>query len=76
MLDHNPAAAALFAKMPQMEQEPTHVLWFQKGRDPYNSLVMDQVCAQALFQKTEYKSDLAQNPPSGSMADWLEAPFK
>jgi len=72
---HNAQAASLFEKMPQLEQDPTHVLWFQKGGEAYRPEVVDQVCAQALFQKTEYKSSLAQNPPAGSIAAWLQLPL-
>lgn len=76
VLDHNPAAAAHFAQMPQLEQDPTHVLWFQRGRAPYQAIEVDRICQAALFQKTEYKSALAQNPPIGSIAAWLQAPIQ
>ena len=61
--------------MPQQEQDPTHRLWFQYGRTPYHPETVDQICAGALFQKTEYKSDLAKHPPVGSIAAWLQAPL-
>lgn len=70
-VQHTPGVAQAYADMPQLEQEPTHLLWFQKGALPYDKAQVQAICSQALFQKTEYKSALAKNPPAGSVAEWI-----
>ena len=70
-LRHNPQAAEDFARMPQMDQEPTHRLWFVHGWEPWDEEKMKGICADALFQKTEYRSELASNAPKGSVASFL-----
>ena len=70
----NPRAAALFKAMPQYRQEPTHRLWFESADQAYDPQRFADICAGALFQKTDYKSRPATSPLPGSMADHLLRP--
>ena len=72
----NDRCARLFASMPQLEQDPTHVLWYQHADAPYDEALLHSICAEALFQKTDYKSAPAANPVPGSFADRLTAPYR
>lgn len=75
-LETNPRAAALYAEMPSLVQDPTHVLWYQYADLPYEEARMRAICADALFQKLNYKSPSAVNPVPGSFADHLLAPYR
>lgn len=70
----NPQAAQRFDAMPQYRQEPTHQLWFVAADQPYDAQRFKNICAGALFQKTDYKSRPAASPVPGSMADHLLRP--
>ena len=72
----NPRAAALFAEMPSLVQDPTHVLWYEWADRPYDEAKLHEICAPALFQKTDYKTDAAREPRPGSFADILLAPYR
>ena len=72
----NPRAAELFASMPSKVQDPTHVLWYQYADLPYDETRMREICAEALFQKTSYKSESAMNPVPGSFADHILTPYR
>ena len=75
-LDANPRAAALYAAMPSLIQDPTHVLWYQYADQPFDEARMRAICAEALFQKLNYKAPSASNPVPGSFADHLLAPYR
>ena len=75
-LDANPRAAALYAEMPSLVQDPTHVLWHEYADQPYDEERMHAICAEALFQKLNYKSPSALNPVPGSFADHILAPYR
>ena len=72
----NPRAAALYARMPALIQDPTHVLWYEWADRPYDEEGLHAICGGALFQKTDYKSSAASNPVPGSFADVLLAPYR
>ena len=72
----NSRAAALYARMPSLVQDPTHVLWHGYADKPYEEALLHAICAEALFQKTDYKSQSAANPVPGSFADHLLAPYR
>ena len=72
----NPRAAELYAAMPSMVQDPTHVLWFGYGDKPYDEDLYHSICSKALFQKMNYKSPSATSPVPGSFADHLLAPYR
>ena len=51
---HNvPEAAAEFARMPKIDQDPTHELWFHHGDEPFDETVAREAVSGAFFQKTE-----------------------
>ena len=75
-LDANPCAAALYAKMPSLVQDPTHVLWYEYADRPYDEDRLHAICAEALFQKLNYKTPSASNPVPGSFADHILAPYR
>ena len=72
----NPRAAALYARMPALIQDPTHVLWYDWADRPYDEAGLHAICAGALFQKTDYKTSAATGPVPGSFADILLAPYR
>ena len=68
-VEHNAAAADIFARMPRMVQDPTHALWPAYRNEPYDEELFRRVTAGAFFQKTEYRS-LQKTPPlTGSFAE-------
>lgn len=71
LLECNPEAAKRFETMPKIEQDSTHTVWFGRGNDAFDAGVWDSLTSVAMFQKTEYKSSMAQNPPEGSFAAHL-----
>ena len=75
-LDANPRAAALYAEMPSLIQDPTHVLWYEYADRPYDEDCLHAICAEALFQKLNYKTPSASKPVPGSFADHILAPYR
>ena len=72
----NDRCARLFEAMPQLDQAPTHVLWHQYADAPYDEALLHSICAEALFQKTDYKSAPAKDPIPGSIAAHILAPYR
>lgn len=72
----NPRAAELYAQMPSLVQDPTHVLWYDYADKPYDEALVHAVYSKALFQKLDYKFPSATNPVPGSFADHLLAPYR
>lgn len=70
--DHNPKAAALFARMPKISQEATHALWWNYRDRPFSQEVFTRVTEGSFFQKTEYKSKSASSPIPGSFSDIMQ----
>ena len=64
---NDPRAKKYFEKMPHIDQDPTHALWWAYADKPFNQKVFDEVTSGAFFQKTTYAQ--AKNPPKGSFAD-------
>ncbi len=67
MVMNDPRAKKYFAKMPHVDQDPTHALWWAYADKPFDQKVFDEVTSGAFFQKTTYAQ--AKNPPKGSFAD-------
>ena len=75
-VEANPRAAALYAEMPTLVQDPTHALWYDYADQPFDEVLLHEICAKALFQKLNYKTPSALNPVPGSVADHLLAPYR
>ena len=75
-VQENPRAAELYAAMPSMVQDPTHLLWYEYADNPYDADLLYTICSGALFQKTNYKSTSATDPVPGSFADHILAPYR
>ncbi len=60
-------AKKYFAKMPHVDQDPTHALWWKYHNKPFDQKVFDDVTAGAFFQKTTYNQ--AKKTIKGSFAD-------
>lgn len=71
VVDEDPVAAQEFSHMPHLPQDPTHELWYLHGYEPWDADKVQALFAKAPFQKTEYKSSLALDPPKGSIAEHL-----
>ncbi len=69
VVQNDPTAAKYFEKMPHVNQDPTHVLWWTDINQPFDQKLFDQYTAGAFFQKTTYRSPWAKNPTPGSVAD-------
>lgn len=56
-----------FDKMPHVDQDPTHALWWDYADKPFDQRKFDDVTSEAFFQKTTYAQ--AKNLVKGSFAD-------
>jgi len=65
----DPRAKEYFAKMPHVDQDPTHALWWAYGAKPFDKKIFDKVTAGAFFQKTTYNSPWVKKIESGTFAD-------
>lgn len=69
LVQNDPVAKQYFDKMPHVDQDPTHALWWTIANEPYSKKLSDQYTAGAFFQKTTFRSPYAKNPIPGSVAD-------
>ena len=69
MVENDERAKKYFAKMPHVDQDPTHALWWGYGEKPFDQKTFDDVTSGAFFQKTAYHSPWAKNIIPGSFAD-------
>lgn len=60
-------AKKYFAKMPHVDQDPTHMLWWTYQNKPFDQKTFDEVTSGAFFQKLTYRG--ADKPVPGSFAD-------
>ena len=67
LVQNDPRAKEYFAKMPHVDQDPTHALWWDYRDKPFNQKTFDKVTSGAFFQKTTYRG--AENPIPNSFAD-------
>lgn len=68
LVEHNSHAAELFAKMPKIDNDMAHDLWFGHRDEPYSPELWKAATENAMFQKTEYKSESANSPAPGTIA--------
>jgi len=62
-------AKKYFAKMPHVDQDPTHALWWAYGDKPFNQKIFDEVTSGSFFQKTTYNSPWVKKIVPGTFAD-------
>lgn len=76
LVENNFAAREQFDRMPKINQDLTHELWFYHGKDSYDAVLWEAITSSALFQKTEYKSAMSRKPEPGSNAAYLLSSFR
>ena len=67
MVMGDPRAKKYFEKMPHVDQDPTHALWWSYQNEPFDKKTFDAVTAGACFQKLTYRG--TDKPIPGSFAD-------
>lgn len=68
-VENNPTAKPLFEKMPRIDQDATHTVWYARKSEPYDREAYREMTADAFFQKTDYKTQESKNPTPGSYAE-------
>lgn len=76
VVEENPLAQVQFERMPKVNQDAAHTIWFDNAETPYDKEMFDSLAAAALFQKTEFKSSNATNPKPGSFAEAVMNRYK
>ena len=76
VVEKDPKATEAFNKMPHIDQEPTHVLWYGYGDKPFDREILGKLTDGIIFQKTEYLSKMSQSPIPGSFADAIMKMYK
>lgn len=71
LVENNEEASALFANMPKINQDPTHVLFCEYKDAPYNPEFYNKVTEKTFFQKTTYKDKSARKPLPGTIAEYI-----
>ena len=69
LVQTDPVAAKYFEKMPHVDQDPTHAVWWDIANEPFSQELFDKYTSGAFFQKTAYNAPWAKNPIPGSVAD-------
>ncbi len=69
LVQNDPRAIKYFEKMPHVDQDPTHALWWAIANEPFSEELFEKYTSGAFFQKTAYNSPYAKNPIPGSVAD-------
>ena len=67
MVENDPRAIKAFAKMPHVDQDPTHALWWNYQNAPFDKKTFEHVTSGAFFQKLTYRG--TDKPVPGSFAD-------
>lgn len=69
LVTRDATAKKYFEKMPHVDQDPTHAVWWTIGNEPFTQKLFDEYTSGAFFQKTTYNSPWAKNPIPGTVAD-------
>lgn len=69
LVQNDVRAKKYFEKMPHVDQDPTHALWWAYGDKPFNQKTFDKVTSGAFFQKTTYNSPWVKKIEPGTFAD-------
>ncbi|MDE5968175.1 MAG: capsular polysaccharide synthesis protein [Muribaculaceae bacterium] len=70
-VDNNADAAELFARMPKVDQDPTHALWGDHATDTYSPQLFDELTRDSFFQKTNYKDSRLASAAPDSIAQFI-----
>ncbi|MBR3148510.1 MAG: hypothetical protein IKF41_04205 [Alphaproteobacteria bacterium] len=69
LVTNDERAKKYFAKMPHVDQDPTHALWWAYGAKPFDKKIFDEVTSETFFQKTTYNSPWVKKIVPGTFAD-------
>lgn len=69
LVQNDPRAIEYFAKMPHVDQDPTHAVWWSIANKPFDAAEFEKYTSGAFFQKTAYNSPYAKNPIPDTVAD-------
>lgn len=69
LVQKDPMAIKYFEKMPHIDQDPTHALWWAIANEPFDEDLFRKYTSDTFVQKTAYNSPWAKNPIPGSIAD-------
>ncbi len=67
VVQNDQRAKEYFARMPHVDQDPTHILWADYRNEKFDQKVFDKITTGAFFHKTTYRDTI--NPIPGSFAD-------
>lgn len=67
LVQNDTRAKKYFAEMPHVDQDPTHMLWWDYKDKPFDADTFNRVTAGAFFQKLTYRG--SDKPIPGSFAD-------
>jgi hypothetical protein len=67
LVRNNEKAKKYFEKIPHINQDPTHALWYDNYDKPFNQDVFNKLTGDTFFQKLTYRN--VENAKSGSFAD-------
>ena len=67
LVENDDRAKKYFAKMPHVDQAPTHSIWWSCAEKPFDKELFNKLTANSFFQKTSYKQ--YKDIPKGSFAD-------
>ncbi|MFQ6739799.1 MAG: capsular polysaccharide synthesis protein [Alphaproteobacteria bacterium] len=67
LVTNDARAKKYFAKMPHVDQDPTHALWWAYQNAPFDKKIFDEIASKTFFQKTTYRG--TDNIIPGSFAD-------
>ena len=69
LVQNDVRAKKYFEKMPHVDQDPTHALWWAYGAKPFDKKIFDAVTSDSFFQKTTYNSPWVKKITPGTFAD-------
>ena len=58
LVEGDPRAIKEFAKMPHIDQDPTHALWHDYKFKPYDAKLFEKLTRDAFFQKCAYSDEI------------------
>lgn len=67
----NEIAAENFKKMLKIDQDPTHVMWFDHYNEKYDPEKFEKLVSGSFFQKTTYKADGIDSLPKESIGAYV-----